>query len=54
MFGEKFWQEATPAEFTRLAQLLLDRVTLFGDHIELDIKSGGMRSIKEAFTKDEA
>ena len=54
MFGERFWQEAKPSEFTRLAQLILDRVTLFEDHIELDIKSGGMASITKEFMKNEA
>jgi hypothetical protein len=54
MFGERFWQEAKPAEFTRLAQLILDRITLFEDHIELDIKSGGLTSITKEFIKNEA
>ena len=54
MFGERFWQEAKPSEFTRLAQLILDRVTLFEDHIELDIKSGGMTSITKEFMENEA
>ena len=54
MFGEKFWQETKPAEFTRLAQLILDKVTLFDDHIELDIKSDGMTSITKEFMKNEA
>jgi len=54
IFVERFWQEAKPAEFTRLAQLILDRVTLFEDHIELDIKSGGLTSITKEFMKNEA
>jgi len=53
MFREDFWNEVTPAEFTRLAQLLLDRVTLYDDHIELDIKIENMTSIIEEFAKDE-
>jgi len=53
MFRDRFWQETTPAEFTRLAQLMLDKVTLFEDHIELEIKSGGMAGIMEEFTENE-
>lgn len=53
MFRENFWQEITPAEFTRLSQLILDKVTLHEDHIDLDIKSDGMKSIIEEFTEDE-
>ena len=54
IFRENFWSQITPAEFTRLAQLILDKVTLFEDHIELDIKSGGMESIMEEFTENDA
>ena len=54
IFRENFWSQITPAEFTRLAQLILDKVTLFDDHIELDIKSCGMESIMEEFTENDA
>ncbi len=37
-----------------MAQLILDKVTLFEDHIELDIKSSGMESIMEEFTENDA
>jgi len=53
IFREDFWNEVTPAEFTRLAQLLLDRVTLYEDHIELDVKGDAMTGIIEEFTKSE-
>ena len=54
IFRENFWTHVTPAEFTRMAQLILDKVTLFEDHIELDIKSSGMESIMEEFTENDA
>ena len=54
IFRENFWTQVTPAEFTRMAQLILDKVTLFEDHIELDIKSSGMESIMEEFTENDA
>ena len=54
IFRENFWSQITPAEFTRLAQLILDKVMLFDDHIELDIKSCGMESIMEEFTENDA
>ena len=53
LFRERFWEEATPAEFTRLAQLFLDKVTLYADRVEMDIRCGGVRSIMEEFAKDE-
>ena len=49
IFKSRFWQEVTPAEFTRLAQLTLDKVTLFDDHMELEIRSGGLKSIMKEF-----
>ena len=54
IFRDNFWSQVTAAEFTRLAQLVLDKVTLYDDHIELDIKSGGMESIMEEFTENDA
>lgn len=54
IFQEDFWTQVTAAEFTRLSQLILDKVTLFEDHMEMDIKSGGMESIMEEFTENDA
>jgi hypothetical protein len=34
--------------------LILDKVALFEDHMEMDIKSGGMESIMEEFTENDA
>ena len=53
IFQEDFWTQVTAAEFTRLSQLILDKVTLFEDHMEMDIKSGGMESIMEEFTEND-
>jgi len=53
IFQEDFWTQVTAAEFTRLSQLILDKVTLFEDHMEIDIKSGGMESIMEEFTEND-
>ena len=53
MFRDKFWREITSAEFTRLAQLILDKVTIFDDHIELEIRSGGLKNIMKEFVENE-
>ncbi len=45
IFQEDFWTQVTAAELTRLSQLILDKVTLFEDHMEMDIKSGGMKAL---------
>ena len=39
--------EATNPERRRLAELLVERVTLFQDRMELEIKAGGLKTLKE-------
>jgi len=38
---------------SKLAQLILDKVTLFDDHIELELRSGGLKSIMKEFVENE-
>ncbi len=42
-----FWQEATSAEKHRIAELLVARVMLFTDKLELELKTEGIRAFKE-------
>lgn len=42
-----FWREATNPEKRKICELLVHRVTLFVDKVELEIKAEGIRAIKE-------
>ena len=39
------WDEMFPAERNRLMHLLLKKVTLYEDHLDLDIRTAGMEQI---------
>ena len=41
------WNEMFPAERNRLMNLLLEKVSLYDDHIELDIRTAGVKQILE-------
>ena len=41
------WDEMFPAERNRLMQLLLKKVTLYEDHLDLDIRTAGVEQILE-------
>ena len=53
IFYENFWANVTKAELTRMVHLLLDRITVSKDHVDIDIKYGGLKSIEKEFTKNE-
>ncbi|MDD5597285.1 MAG: hypothetical protein PHV82_05035 [Victivallaceae bacterium] len=42
---EAIWEELFPAERYNLAHILIDRITLFSDHILVDIKHHGLKSL---------
>ncbi len=42
---EAIWEQLFPAERYNLAHLLIDRVTLFSDHILIDVNHYGIRSL---------
>ena len=41
------WDEMFPAERNRLMHLLLKKVTLYEDHLDLDIRTAGVEQILE-------
>ena len=41
------WDEMFPAEHNRLMHLLLKKVTLYEDHLDLDIRTAGVEQILE-------
>ena len=41
------WEEATNDERRRVAEMLVERVTLHPDRLELEVKSGGVTAFKE-------
>ena len=41
------WDEIFPAERNRLMHLLLKKVTLYEDHLDLDIRTAGVEQILE-------
>ena len=51
---ETIWEELFPAERYNLAHILIDRITLFSDHILMDIKHHGLKSlIKDLHSGDD-
>ena len=51
IFYENFWANVTKAEFTRMVHLLIDKITVYNDHVDMDIKYGGLKSIENDFTE---
>lgn len=47
MLGRDFWDAASALEKQRLCSLLLDKVTLFEDRIDMVVRTGGMRVVME-------
>ena len=44
---KELWDEMFPAERHRLMHLLLKKVTLYEDHLDLDIRTAGMQQLLE-------
>jgi hypothetical protein len=40
-----FWEELFPVERNRLLALLLEKVMVYNDHIELELKINGMKTL---------
>ena len=51
IFYENFWANVTKAEFSRMVHLLIDKITVYNDHVDMDIKYGGLKSIENDFTE---
>lgn len=52
-FQERFWTEISPGEYNRLIQLLVEKVVIWTDKVEIEMKTGGLRSLMEALNHDE-
>ena len=50
---ETIWEELFPAERYNLAHILIDRITLFADHILMDIKHHGLKSLIKDLQSDD-
>lgn len=42
---ETIWEELFPAERYKLAHILIDKITLYTDHLVMDIKTYGLKSL---------
>ena len=51
IFYENFGVNVTKAEFTRMVHLLIDKITVYNDYVDMDIKYGGLKSIENDFTE---
>jgi hypothetical protein len=47
MMDGDFWAEASTAERYRLVELLVEGATLYTDHLTMEIKTEGVKSLME-------
>ena len=53
-FKERFWAELTPAEKQRLMHLLVERVAINDDGVDIEFKTSEIKSVKEAYSEQES
>ena len=53
-FKERFWLELTPIEKQRLMQLLVERITINEDGVEIEYRTNDIPSVKEAYSEEES
>ena len=51
---ESIWEELFPVERYRLAHLLFDRIQIFNDHLVMDVKASGLKSLIKELSMDES
>jgi len=51
---ESIWEELFPVERYRLAHLLFDRIQIFTDHLVMDVKTDGLKSLVKELGADES
>ncbi len=51
LFKDVFWKELSPGEYARLFQLLLEKVTAYEDHVEIELRTKGLKNIAEEFSE---
>lgn len=53
-FKERFWAELTPAEKQRLMHLLVERVSVNDDGVDIEFKTNEIKSVKEVYSEQYA
>lgn len=51
-FREDFWKEITPGEYNRLLTLLIEKAVVWKGKLEIEFKTGGVKSLMEEFKND--
>ncbi len=51
-FREDFWKEITPGEYNRMLILLIEKAVVWNDKLEIEFKTGGVKSLMEEFKND--
>ena len=51
-FREDFWKEITPGEYNRLLTLLIEKAVVWNDKLEIEFKTGGVKSLMEELKND--
>ena len=46
-FREDFWKEITPGEYNRMLILLIEKAVVWNDRLEIEFKTGGVKSLME-------
>ena len=53
-FKERFWAKLTPAEKQRLMHLLVERVSVNDDGVDIEFKTNEIKSVKEVYSEQHA
>ena len=48
-----FWNALYPAERQKLLHLMIDKVTVYGESLEIEVKTAGIQSIYEEFENEQ-
>ena len=48
-----FWNALYPAERQKLLHLMIDKVTVYGESLEIEVKTVGIQSIYEEFENEQ-
>ena len=51
-FREDFWKEITPGEYNRMLTLLIEKAVVWNDRLEIEFKTGGVKSLMEELKND--
>ena len=51
-FREDFWKEITPGEYNRMLILLIEKAVVWNDRLEIEFKTGGVKSLMEELKND--